>query len=178
MAAPSLSESELLFLRGLISRKVRFIVVGLSAAALQGAPVVTQDVDLWFENISDPRIIEALREVGAAYVPPSIQNPPMFAGGGIELFDIVQKMDGVKSFAEEWPNCAEVSLGRLKLKLLSLDRILASKRAANRMKDKLVVPVLEDSLATSSISLKPKRKQARSKTQPASKKESGRAKKK
>jgi predicted nucleotidyltransferase len=174
VAAPSLSESELLFLRGLLSRKVRFIVVGLSAAALQGAPVVTQDVDLWFENISDPRIIEALRDVGAAYVPPSIQNPPMFAGGGIELFDIVQKMDGVKSFADEWLNCAEVPLGRLKLKMLSLERILASKRAANRMKDKLVIPVLEDSLAARSMigKAKPKRAvtKAKSSAKPAKKK--------
>jgi hypothetical protein len=70
VAAPSLNASELRFLRALLRRKVRFMVVGLSAAALQGAPVVTQDVDLWFENLSDPRIGEALREVDAAYVPP------------------------------------------------------------------------------------------------------------
>src|SRR5438034_2317027 len=79
VAAPSLTENELRFLRALLRRKVRFVVVGLSAAALQGAPVVTQDVDLWFEDLSDPRIGEALREVDAAYVPPSILNPPMFA---------------------------------------------------------------------------------------------------
>jgi len=87
VAAPSLNESELRFLRALLRRKVRFMVVGLSAAALQGAPVVTQDVDLWFEALNDPRIGEALREVNAAFVPTSILNPPMFAGGGIELFD-------------------------------------------------------------------------------------------
>jgi len=87
VAAPSLNASELRFLRALLRRKVRFMVVGLSAAALQGAPVVTQDVDLWFEDLNDPRIGEALREVDAAYVPPSILNPPMFAGGGSELFD-------------------------------------------------------------------------------------------
>ena len=40
MAAPPFSESELRFLRALRRRKVRFMVVGLSAAALQGAPVV------------------------------------------------------------------------------------------------------------------------------------------
>jgi hypothetical protein len=28
-------------------------------AALQGAPVVTQDVDLWFEDLGDPGIREA-----------------------------------------------------------------------------------------------------------------------
>jgi hypothetical protein len=152
VAAPSLNESELRFLRALLRRKVRFMVVGLSAAALQGAPVVTQDVDLWFEDLSDPRIREALREVGAAYAAPSMQNPPMFLGGGVELFDIVLTMHGLGSFAEELPNCVEVPLGRQKLKVLRVDRILASKRAANRAKDRLVIPVLEDSASTRMIS--------------------------
>ena len=148
MAAPSLNESELRFLRALLRRRVRFMVVGLSAAALQGAPVVTQDVDLWFEDLNDPRIREALREVGAAYVPPSILNPPMFAGGGVELFDIVLTMHGLGTFSEEWHNCVDVSVGRHKLKVLRVDRILASKRAVNRAKDRLVIPVLEDSIAS------------------------------
>jgi hypothetical protein len=47
VAAPSLSLNELRFLRALLRRKVNFMVAGLSAAALQGVPVVTQDVDLW-----------------------------------------------------------------------------------------------------------------------------------
>jgi len=130
---------------------VRFIVVGLSAAALQGAPVVTQDVDLWFEDMADERIREALREVGAAYVPPSIQNPPMFACGGIELFDIVLRMDGLDAFDGEFRNCIDVPLGRYKIKVLKIDRILASKRAANRAKDRLVIPVLEDALVAGNV---------------------------
>ena len=132
MAAPSLNESELRFLGALLRRKVRFMVVGLSAAALQGAPVVTQDVDLWFEDLHDPGIAEALREVGAAYVPPSILNPPMFASGGIELFDIVLRMDGLGRFDEEFPNCLDVPLGRCKLKVLRIERILASKRESRQ----------------------------------------------
>jgi hypothetical protein len=151
VAAPSLNESELRFLRALLRRKVRFMVVGLSAAAMQGAPVVTQDVDLWFEDLSDPSIRKALKEVDAAYVAPSVLNPPMFAGGGVELFDIVLTMHGLGSFAEELQNCVDVALGRHKLKILRVDRILASKRAANRAKDRLVIPVLEDSLAASQL---------------------------
>ena len=162
MAVPSLNESELRFLRALLHRKVRFMVVGLSAAALQGAPVVTQDVDLWFENLSDPRISEALRAVKAAYVPPSILNPPMFCGGGVELFDIVLTMHGLGDFSEEWRNCVNFSLGRHQLKVLRLDRILASKQAANRAKDRQVIPVLEDSLAVNSITKKGKRRTTRS----------------
>jgi hypothetical protein len=151
VAAPSLNESELRLLSALLRRNVRFMVVGLSAAALQGAPVVTQDVDLWFEDLHNPKIAEALREVGAAYVPPSILNPPMFGAGGIELFDIVLRMDGFGSFNEEFANCVEVPLGTHKLKVLRLERILVSKRAANLAKDRLVVPVLEDAVAVNTV---------------------------
>ena len=158
MAELTLTESERRFLRALLRRKVPFIVVGLSAAALQGAPVVTQDVDLWFKDLHDPRLTKALREVGAAYVPPSILNPPMFAGAGTELFDIFLRMDGLGKFSDELRQCVEVRLGAYRLKVLSLERILASKRAANRSKDKLTIPVLEDSLLAASNSKQAKRK--------------------
>ena len=75
-----LSESELRLLGSLVRHKIRFMVVGLSAAALQGAPVVTEAVDLWFENLNDPKLIPALRAVGAAYLPPFEFNPPMLGG--------------------------------------------------------------------------------------------------
>jgi hypothetical protein len=160
VAAPlPFSESECRLLCVLLKRKVRFMVVGLSAATLQGAPVVTQDVDLWFENLGELKMSRALQEVGAAYVPPSNSNPPMLAGTGAELFDIVIRMDGMGTFADEIKNCVEIPLGRQKLKVLSLERILASKIAANRAKDKLTIPVLRDALAaTQSVQRRAKKK--------------------
>ncbi len=147
MAAPlPFSESELRLLRSLLQHEIRFMVVGLSAATLQGAPVVTQDVDLWFETLGEDKMTRALRKVGAAYVPPSAINPPMLAGAGAELFDIVVRMDGLGSFAEELKHCVNVRLGGYKLKVLSLERIIASKIAADRAKDRLVISVLRDAL--------------------------------
>jgi len=93
-----LTENELVLLRSLVSHKVRFLVVGLSAAAMQGAPVVTQDVDLWFEKLPDPKLSAALLKIGAAYVPPINLNPPMLAGARTELFDVVIRMDGLRTF--------------------------------------------------------------------------------
>ena len=148
MAVPlPFSESEKRLLGVLLRRKVPFMIVGLSAATLQGAPVVTQDIDLWFENPGDQKMSQALQEAGAAYVAPSLNNPPMLAGAGAELFDIVLRMDGLGTFSEEINHCVEVPLARRKLKVLGLDRILASKIAANRAKDKLTIPVLRDALA-------------------------------
>ena len=114
MAAPlPFSEAERRLLQHLLKRKVRFMIVGLSAATLQGAPVVTQDVDLWFEHLGDPKMSRALLEVGAAYVPPSINNPPMLAGKGAELFDVVIRMDGLGTFADELENCSRRRQARL-----------------------------------------------------------------
>jgi hypothetical protein len=39
-------------------------------------------------------------------------------------------------------------VGPLRLKVLSLERILASKTAANRPKDRLVLPVLQNTIRT------------------------------
>lgn len=96
MTAPlPFSENERHLLCAWLKCQVRFLVVGLSTATLQGVPVVTRAVDLWFENLGEPKMSRALQEIGAAYVPPSINNPPMLAGTGAELFDIVIHVDGL-----------------------------------------------------------------------------------
>ena len=57
----------------------------------------------------------------------------------------------------------EINVGRLTLKVLPLDRILASKQAANRPKDQLVIPVLQNALRTLELKAKPRTKTARAK---------------
>jgi len=88
----------------------------------------------------------ALKEVGAAYLPPMMLNPPMLAGAGTEMFGIVLRMDGLEAFSEEWKRSESIDVRGVAVKVLPLDRILASTRAANRPKDKLVIGVLEDVL--------------------------------
>ena len=140
------TDKEARFLRELVRNKVPFMVVGLSAAALQGAPVVTQDIDLWFRNLNNPGIKKALKKVDGAYVPPLGLNPPAFAGDCVDLFDIVLTMDGLKDFDHELAHTIEVPLGRCKVRVLSLERIIKSKTAANREKDRRVLRVLKNSL--------------------------------
>jgi hypothetical protein len=142
------SETELQLLESLLRHKIRFMVVGLSAAALQGAPVVTEDVDLWFDKLSDPKLSQALVKVGAAYIPPFGTNPPMLGGAGSEPFDVVIRMDGLDKFADEWKRALKIKVGKLWLKVLPLERILASKQATNRTKDRRVIPILQNTLHT------------------------------
>jgi hypothetical protein len=57
------------------------MIVGMSAAILQGANTATQHIDLWFEDITDPRIGDAVRLAGGIWMsghfgmrPPAIGN--------------------------------------------------------------------------------------------------------
>ena len=154
-APPPFSDRELAFLAALIEGDVGFLVVGMAAAALQGAPAVTQDVDLWFRNLADPRLAAALSRVGASYIPPTLSTPPLLAGAGTELFDIVVHMHGLGSFDEECAGAVRVVIGGVEVAVLALARIIASKRATGRPKDLSILPALEDALRTQSHRPKP-----------------------
>lgn len=140
-------EKEAEFLKELVRQKVDFMIVGLSAAALQGAPVVTQDIDLWFRDLAAPGIRRALKKVHGAYVPSVGLNPPTFAGNGVNLFDIVVHMHGLGEFEDEVSHSIKVPLGRFRIRVLALERIIRSKKAFGRQKDRLVLRVLSDCLA-------------------------------
>lgn len=139
---------EVSFLKELEKQGVDYMIVGAAAAALQGAPIVTQDIDLWFRDLSDPGLRKAVAEIGGVIVPPIGRHPPMFAGGAVELFDIVLTMHGLGTFDEEIKNSILIDLGGLRVRILSLDRIIKSKETVGRPKDVLTLPVLRDALAT------------------------------
>ncbi|MBI4824824.1 MAG: hypothetical protein HY807_00165 [Nitrospirae bacterium] len=140
------TKSEIRFLRELVRCKVDFMIIGLSAAALQSAPVVTQNIDLWFADLTDPRLTKALKKVKSIYIPPIGNNPPMFAGDDAGLFDIVTHVDGLGGYAEIKKKAIKIALTDFKVQVLPLELIIKSKQAAGRSKDKLVLPVLKDVL--------------------------------
>ena len=140
------TDKEARFLEILVEEGVEFLVVGLAAAALQGAPAVTQDIDLWFRDLNDPRLGRALRRAGALYIPPRADQPPLLAGGGASLFDVVTHMHGLRSYAVEARHAVRVPLGSVQVPVLPLARIIASKRATDRPKDRAILPALEDAL--------------------------------
>lgn len=147
MGAPQpFSDREIAFLEALVAEGTEFLVVGLAAAALQGAPAVTQDVDLWFRTLPDPRLLRALAKVGASYIPPTAVTPPLLAGAGTDLFDIVVHMHGLESFEKEAELAVRIRLGGVDLPVLPLARIIASKKATGRPKDLSILPALEDTL--------------------------------
>ncbi len=144
-----LSESEQRFLRELNARGVRMIVVGMSAALLQGARGATEDIDLWFARPDDPGIGAAAEAAGGFYISGNFgMRPPGLGGKGLgDRFDVVMHLDGLASFEQEWSGAERIDVEGVPLHVLPLARVLASKRAANRPKDLAQIPALEEALA-------------------------------
>lgn len=141
-----LHPKEKFFFEKLLKKKVPFLLVGLSAAVLQGAPVTTQDIDLWLQTYGDENFKEVLKEVGAVFVPTVMLNPPMLAGEGMENIDLVTYMSGLDTFEEEFRRSKTILVEDLPLQVLPLERIIKSKKAAGRPKDQMVLYALEDAL--------------------------------
>ncbi|MBI4682709.1 MAG: hypothetical protein HY757_06370 [Nitrospirae bacterium] len=145
---PIFTDREIRFLRELVRSKVDFMIIGQAAAALQNAPVTTVDIDLWFANLSDPRLTKALKKVNSFYVPPMGDNPPMFAGDDAKIFDIVTHVHGLGEYADVKKHAIKIPLDDFQVSVLPLELIIKSKQAAGRTKDKLSLLVLKDSLKT------------------------------
>jgi predicted nucleotidyltransferase len=126
------SERERAFLLALNDLGVRYLIVGMSAALLQGARGATEDVDVWFENPDDDRIAQAAQRAGGFFA--ARMQPPLL-GGFEDRFDVVLTMSGLPDFASEYANSTETDLDGVHVRVLNLDRILHSKRAAARPKD-------------------------------------------
>jgi hypothetical protein len=143
---PALNDAERRFLEELNARGVRYMAVGLSAELVQGANTSTQEIDLWFATISNPQIAPAAAAAGGIWVSGFGMMPPQL-GGALDRFDVVNLMSGLGTFDKEYPGAIDAQIDGVDVKVLPLSRILASKRAADRSKDRAVIPALEEALA-------------------------------
>src|SRR5687768_12973059 len=86
----ALTPAERALFQALNRRAVPFLVVGIGAAALQGAPLATQDLDIWFERVhDDERIRLAAADAGGFWISGFGNQPPAFGGAGLERIDVV-----------------------------------------------------------------------------------------
>ncbi len=148
MADSVFTHAERQLLNELETRGVRYLVVGMSAALVQGARGATEDIDLWFESLSDPRLGEAVRAAGGIWISGSFgSSPPRIGGDELgERFDVVTHMDGLEGFAQEYAGVRFELIDGVRLPLLPLRRILHSKKTAGRPKDLLAAHAIEDAL--------------------------------
>jgi hypothetical protein len=150
-----LTDAERRFLTELDERGVKYMIVGLTAASLQGANTTTVDIDLWFETTADSRIRDAAEAAGGMWVSGFGMMPAQLGGPLGDRFDVVLHMSGLRSFSDEYSRAQPMKVEGIPVHVLPLDRILASKRAADRPKDRAVIPALEEALAAIEESSKP-----------------------
>jgi len=147
-------------LRLLATHDVEFIVVGMAAAILAGAPLTTLDVDIVHrrsaENVA--RLLRVLEQLQAVYrgdprkLEPTVPN---LMSPGHQLletsygdFDCLGTIDDGKAYDDLLPSSREISLsGGLMIRVLDLPELIDIKRRAARPTDLAALPVLEATLA-------------------------------
>ena len=147
-------------LKVLADHKVDLVVVGGVAAALQGAPITTFDLDIVHsrEEINLDRLTAALRELEAWYrEKPDLRITPdreRLAGPGHHLLmtragplDVLGVVVTGEGYTELAAHSDVFDLGSdLKVRVLDLRTIIAIKERLNRETDRAVLPLLRRTL--------------------------------
>jgi predicted nucleotidyltransferase len=128
-------------LQCLLEEKVRFLLVGAYAVAVYGYPRATKDIDIFVratpENASS--LMRALARFGA---PLSDVTESDFSTEGIVFqigssprrIDILTRISGV-DFERAYANRQTVSVEGIAVPVISLDDLIANKRATGRAQD-------------------------------------------
>jgi len=137
--------------RLLTKHRLEAVLIGNAAAALQGSPVSTVDLDFMFRDT--PRNLQKLRRL-ADDLHAVIMRPFYPASGlyrvvrdrdGLQL-DFMSKIDGIRSFESLKSRAEPVGMRGSQLLVASLNDVIRSKVAANRPEDRAVLPILRRTL--------------------------------
>ena len=142
-----LTPAERVLLEALRALHVRYLLVGMGAALVEGASGTTQDLDLWLGSFDPASLSEAARRAGGFYTSGMGLQPPMFGGDGLDRVDVVMSASGLEGFDTEYERAHEYEIDGVPIRVLPLDRVIVSKRAAGRPKDTAQLPLLEAALA-------------------------------
>lgn len=155
------------FLSALISRRVKFVLVGGHAVAAHGEPRLTEDLDVFVEPSLEngERIKAALIDFGfgdAAPLASELATPGKvwMLGRKPQRIDILTQLSGV-TFAEAWEGRSELSFAVKPLFVIGRAELIRNKLAAGREKDLRDVALLEQ--AAGPKSPRPKRRPRRKK---------------
>ena len=147
-------------IRCLSAKDVEFIVVGMMAGVLRGAPVMTADLDIVHrrspENVS--RLLEVLRDIDAIYRRDPRQLRPgeshLMSPGHQLLITTLGDLDCLgtvgtdQTYEDLLPSAPELNMGEgLVVRVIDLPTLIELKEKAGRAKDLAVLPVLRATLA-------------------------------
>ena len=125
------------------AEKVRFQLIGMSAAVLQGVPVATFDVDLWLDLPVRQyiRAVNIALRVGAKLV----RNTVVELADGT-LVNFIFEVTGLRNFATELRKAHIVRFHGLDVPVMPLELIRKSKAAIQRPKDAAHIHYIDETL--------------------------------
>lgn len=128
------------------------VMIGNAAAALQGAPVTTIDLDFLFRKTpANFKKLKAVNdELGARILRPLYPVDDFFRimrDSDTLQIDFLTAIAGIRSYEGLRSRAATLNFGGHTLLVASLADIIKSKRAAGRPKDLAILHVLEAALA-------------------------------
>jgi predicted nucleotidyltransferase len=136
-------------LSALCEEKVKFILVGAYALAIQGYPRATMDIDFWVATTKEnaAAIMRALERFGAPLDNITItdfQAENIIFQVGVEprRIDIITSIDGV-NFEDAFEHSILVDIDGIQVHVISKEDIIINKRASGRTKDLADVEMLE-----------------------------------
>jgi hypothetical protein len=129
----------------LARQNVRYLFIGKSGAILLGFPDTTQDADLFVDKTPENgrALGAALKDLGFQLTAGQLADLErgkdfvQFKDGPFDL-DVVFAPDGIERFTDAWKRRTEVE----GFPVCNIDDIIASKEAANRVRDRESLPRL------------------------------------
>ena len=114
------------------AENIRFQLIGMSAAVLQGVPVVTHDVDLWIDLPARQymRVVNVATRHGAQMV----RNTVVELSDGM-LVNFIYEVTGLASFSVELRKARSLQFHGCEIPVMPLQSIRKSKAAVMREKD-------------------------------------------
>jgi hypothetical protein len=126
--------------RALGEEGIRFQIVGMSAAILQGVPATTTDTDIWVD-LAERQYVRLLNLVvkqgGTAMA------RTMYGLSDGSLVNFIFSMTGLKKFSEEYAGAQKILWNNLNIRVLPLERIYKSKHDSAREKDIAHLPLIK-----------------------------------
>jgi hypothetical protein len=128
------------------------VMVGNAAAAIQGAPITTVDIDFLFRktpvNVRKLKALTAeLKGVMMRPYYPAVDMFRIMRDDDTLQIDFLTQVAGLRSFEALRVRATRVQFGDHGLYVASLADVIKSKKAAGRPKDLAVMYVLENALA-------------------------------
>jgi hypothetical protein len=147
-------------LRALLRHGVDFVVVGGVAAQLEGAPILTFDLDVLYDKNPEnlDRLLTALRELKARYRDPAGRHiePDAEKLATLRLhllltelgaLDVLGSIGNGLTYQDLLGRTLSYQLGESEVRVLELAAVIETKEQANRDKDRAALPVLRQTLA-------------------------------